>query len=237
MDILGFGRMPPPSARDIARKRRRSAIHEAGHVAVARGLGYPHAEGKIYRTYWPILDPNFITWLGDAYTFAAETDDAFVVSAAGALATLYYEYGEVGALALICDPYSYDPPAECLDFDAFPAPTDTDTLTALSDEFIATGCDRCNLEPCPPLPCEIPTIDICDFISCPPGYECETETKQCCNPVTDDCFDHCLFAPCPEGNLCNPTTGQCEDNPLADHCLLNPCPADQTCNIITGECE
>ena len=136
-----------------------------------------------------------------------------------------------------CDPYTYEPAPECLNFDSFPSEADGDAITALSDQFTATGCDRCNLVPCPPLPCEIPTIDLCAFITCLPGYECDSQSQQCCDPVTNACYDHCAFTPCTGDQLCNPLTGECMDALDFDICIFVQCPVGQTCNPDTGLCE
>jgi hypothetical protein len=137
-----------------------------------------------------------------------------------------------------CDISTFEPPAHCASMGDFPAESyDVETMQLLSDEFIGLGCDRCNLEPCPPPPCEIPTFDVCAFITCPEGLTCDPDQRQCCDPITGLCADHCVFTPCLEGQVCNPMTGECIELPDLDLCMFVTCPAGQTCNPQTGLCE
>ena len=136
-----------------------------------------------------------------------------------------------------CSLADFEPPPRCLEPNEFLSDAFTEEMQSISDQFTVLGCDRCNLEPCAPPPCEIQPIDICDFITCPVGQTCNSETGQCCDSVTGECQEGCLFSGCPEGQFCDPLSGECVELPEFDLCPFIPCPEDQTCNLQTGQCE
>ena len=88
-------------------------------------------------------------------------------------------------------------------------------LAGIYEEFVALGCDRCNLVPCIPS-CEIPEIDIpdlCAVVVCPAGLTCDPATGQCCDDAgtcVPPTFDPCDFISCGYGEVCNSATAQCE---------------------------
>lgn len=136
-----------------------------------------------------------------------------------------------------CDLASFELPAQCTESPEFASGSFETELSAVSDRFQALGCDRCNLAPCPPPPCELRTLDLCDFFSCPTGYACDADAGTCCNSATGECFDHCAFTTCPDGEICDSQTGECINLPDFDFCSFITCPEGTTCNPDTIMCE
>ncbi len=106
----------------------------------------------------------------------------------------------------------------------------------LLTQFMGRGCDRCFLEPIPPLPCEDP----CETTTCPEGQTCMPYLGCIEMPGGGDL---CALRTCPEGQECNPEnflccdieTGEC-DTPTFDLCGLVTCPAGSVCESATGGC-
>jgi hypothetical protein len=154
-----------------------------------------------------------------------------------------------------CDPLSSDGPSESCLTNPFSEESFTE-LTDVSEQFVALGCDRCVLDPCPPPPCEFPQFGSCDFINCPDGKTCNSDTQECCDPITGECCDFmagectdlCEFITCPEGKTCDSVTQKCCDGVTGECCDLMAgecfnicdfvsCEGGLICNPDTGVCE
>ncbi len=138
-----------------------------------------------------------------------------------------------------CDITTYVVPASCQDPEAILNAQLQGDFESITEQFMALGCDRCNLEPCAAPPCEFQTVDVCDFITCPEGQMCDSTTGTCCDLVDGQCADTCVQTGCTDGQFCNPISGVCESLPDLDvsFCSITGCPDGQTCNETTQMCE
>lgn len=132
-----------------------------------------------------------------------------------------------------CDSSNNEVTDDCLDL-TNQVSADSAALTCLFTQFMGRGCDRCLLDPIPPLPCEDP----CETTTCPEGQGCVPFLG--CTPSLGDL---CSFLTCPEGQECDPDTGQCCDVETgqcgfgsADPCELVDCQAGFVCQSSTALC-
>ena len=143
-----------------------------------------------------------------------------------------------------CDYTTYVPPERCNEVqnefnELIPE------LMCLYTQFMGRGCDRCILEPFPPLPCDdpcdtttcpegetcipyygcmaMPEVDVCAYVTCPEGQVCDPETGQCCDAETGcedtdyETYDPCEDVVCEDGFVCESATGMCW-NPITGEC-------------------
>ena len=133
-------------------------------------------------------------------------------------------------------------------------PTIYPDLLCVYTRFMGHGCDRCvALDPLAPSPCMEEIMDeqtpdpvnLCDYLTCPEGQECDPETGECCD-IGGECetwtYDPCEYQSCPEGQECDPETGECCDiggeceSWTYDPCDWANCEAGFVCEPSTGMC-
>ncbi len=139
-----------------------------------------------------------------------------------------------------CDPMTFERSDRCEQLNN-QLLEDLPELSCLYTRFLGWGCDRCMLEPIPPLPCEdpcetticaegqiclpytgcmeLPGGGLCAMQNCPEGQECDPATGQCCDAETGACetTDLCEHVTCSDGFVCEPATGGCWD-PVSGEC-------------------
>jgi hypothetical protein len=138
----------------------------------------------------------------------------------------------------------WEPPPACEELTERMAEA-AEELSPASDEFMTIGCDRCVLDPVPPLPCEIPVPeDPCDAVVCPEGQLCVPFSGECID-LSGEEPDPCELMTCPQGYTCNlmagqcchPQTGECvAPGWEVDPCELISCPEDYPCSLEAGCC-